>query len=70
MLMVEAGGVEPPSEKSITKASPGADRSLNFTAGPSTDGLTFGYLDRLSINLRELIDERPGLFDARPDLPG
>jgi hypothetical protein len=67
---VEAGGVEPPSEKSTTKASPGSDRNLNFAAGPSTDGLTFDYLDQLSINLRELIDERPGLFDARPDLPG
>jgi hypothetical protein len=68
--MVEAGGVEPPSEKSTTKASPGADRNLDLAAGPSTDGLTFGDLDWLSTNLRELVDEHPGLFDARPDLPG
>jgi hypothetical protein len=69
MFLVEAGGVEPPSEKLITKASPGSDRSLDFAADPSTDGLALGYLDQLSINLRELIDERLGLFDARPDLP-
>jgi len=54
----------------ITKASPGADRTLSFAATPSTDGLGFGYRDKLSINLRELVDERPGLFDARPGLPG
>jgi hypothetical protein len=68
--VVEAGGVEPPSEKSTTKASPGADRNLDFALLPSTDELQFGYLDKLSIDLRELTDERPGLFDARPDLPG
>ena len=68
--MVEAGGVEPPSEKATTKASPGADRNLNFAAAPSTDELSFDYLDDLSFSLRELAEERPGLFDARPDLPG
>lgn len=68
--MVEAGGVEPPSGKPTTKVSPGADRSLKFAADPSTDELALGYLDNLSTNLRELIDERPGLFDARPGLPG
>jgi hypothetical protein len=36
----------------------------------STDELKLSYLDDLSISLRELTDERPGLFDARPDLPG
>lgn len=68
--MVEAGGVEPPSEKVITEASPGADRSLNFAYFASTDRLETCYLDNLNINLRELIDVHPGLFDARPDLPG
>jgi len=67
---VEAGGVEPPSEKAATKASPGADRNLDFALLPSTDELKLGYRDDLSISLRELADERPGLFDARPDLPG
>jgi hypothetical protein len=68
--LVEAGGVEPPSEKVTTGTSPGADRSLNFAAGPSTDELTLGYPDNLSIRLRELANERPGFFDARPGLPG
>ena len=45
MLVVEAGGVEPPSEKSTTKASPGADRNLDFALLPSTDELQLGYLD-------------------------
>ena len=67
---MEAGGVEPPSEKAATQASPGADRSLNFALLPSTDELQLSYRDNLSTSLRELTDERPGLFDARPDLPG
>lgn len=68
--MVEAGGVEPPSEKALTEASPGADCNLNFTFGSSADELAVSYLDDLSASLRELTGERPGLFDARPDLPG
>jgi len=68
--MVEAGGVEPPSEKVITTTSPGADRNLNFAAGSSTDELALGYPDNLSIRLRELANERPDLFDARPGLSG
>jgi len=68
--MVEAGGVEPPSEKVTTAASPSADRNLNFAFASSTDKLSVSYLDDLSISLRELTNERPGLFDARPDLPG
>lgn len=68
--MVEAGGVEPPSEKIATEASPSADRNLDFASIPFTDELNFGYRDNLSSNLRELVAERPGLFDARPDLPG
>ena len=67
---MEAGGVEPPSEKVTTEASPGADRSLNFAAASSTDELGFGYPDDLSIRLRELADERPDLFDAFPGLSG
>ena len=67
---MEAGGVEPPSEKVTTEASPGADRTLDFAAASSTDELGLGYLDDLSICLRELTNERPGLFDARSDLPG
>jgi hypothetical protein len=68
--MVEAGGVEPPSEKVFKEASPSADRNLSFACFTSTDGLETCYRDRLSTNLRELVNERPGLFDARPDLPG
>jgi hypothetical protein len=68
--MVEAGGVEPPSEKVKTEVAPGADRSLDFALQSSTDELKLSYLDDLSNSLRELTDERPGLFDARPDLPG
>jgi len=67
---VEAGGVEPPSEKVKTKAAPGADRSLDFALQSSTDELKLSYLDDLSGSLRELVAKRPGLFDARPDLPG
>ncbi len=69
-ILVEAGGVEPPSEKVTTATSPGADRSLDFAAASSTDELGLGYRDDLSVSLRELADERPGLFDARPGLPG
>jgi hypothetical protein len=69
-MLVEAGGVEPPSEKVTTKTSPGADRNLNFAATSSTDELSFGYLDDLSTILRELISERPDLFDARTGLSG
>jgi hypothetical protein len=68
--LVEAGGVEPPSEKVTTEASPSADRNLNFAAASSTDGLGLGYLDDLNSYLRELVGEHPGLFDARPGLPG
>lgn len=67
---MEAGGVEPPSEKVTTGTSPGADRTLDFASGPSADELAFGYLDDLSIRLRELTNERPDLFDARPGLSG
>ena len=67
---MEAGGVEPPSEKVTTDVSPGADRSLNFAAFSSTNELELGYLEKLSTNLRETIREHPGLFDARPNLPG
>ena len=67
---MEAGGVEPPSEKATTEAAPGADRSLNFALQSSTDELKLSYLDDLSGSLRELAAKRPGLFDARPDLPG
>ncbi len=67
---MEVGGVEPPSEKAATGTSPGADRNLNFAACSFTDELALGYLDNLSIHLRELMNERPGLFDARPGLPG
>ncbi len=70
LILVEAGGVEPPSEKVTTATSPGADRSLNLAAASSTDELGLGYLDDLSIRLRELTNERPGFFDARPGLPG
>ena len=68
--MVEAGGIEPPSEKMTTGVSPGADRILNFALAPSTDELSFGYLDDLSTGLRELTSEHPGLSDARTGLPG
>jgi hypothetical protein len=68
--MVEAGGVEPPSEKVTTKTSPGSDCNLNFAFSPSTDKLAVSYLDNLSTVLRELNSERPGLFDARTGLPG
>jgi hypothetical protein len=37
---------------------------------PSTDELSFGYLDDLSTSLRELTSERPGLSYARTGLPG
>lgn len=67
---MEAGGVEPPSEKVATEASPGADCILNFAFDSSTDELAVGYRDNLSTSLRGLTDERPGFFDARPDLPG
>ena len=70
LFLVEAGGVEPPSEKVTTGTSPGADRSLDFAASSSADELALGYLDDLSIRLRELANERPGFFDARPGLPG
>jgi hypothetical protein len=67
---VEAGGVEPPSEKVTAKTSPGADRNLNFAFFAFTDELESGYLDNLSTILRELISERPDLFDARTGLSG
>lgn len=69
IFLVEAGGVEPPSEKVTTKTSPGADCSLNFASGSSTDEPAVGYLDDLSTILRELNGERLGLFDARTGLP-
>jgi len=68
--LVEAGGIEPPSEKMTTGVSPGADRNLKFAYVPSTAELNFGYLDDLSTGLRELAGERPGLVDARTALPG
>ena len=67
---MEAGGIEPPSEKMTTGVSPGADRSLNFTFVPSTAELNIGYLDDLSTGFRELTGEHPGLIDARTALPG
>ena len=67
---MEAGGVEPPSEKPTTETSPCADRNLNLAALPFADELEFSYLDDLSGSLRELAAKRPGLFDARPNLPG
>ena len=66
---MEAGGVEPPSEKVTTKTSPGADCNLNFASDSFTDELAFSYLDNLSTILRELNNERLGLFDARTGLP-
>lgn len=69
-LLVEAGGIEPPSEKMTTGVSPGAVRTLVFTVIPSTDKLDLGYLDDLSTSLRELASEQPGLSDARTRLPG
>ena len=68
--MVEAGGIEPPSEKMTTGVSPGAVRILGFAMIPSTDKLDLGYLDDLSTSLRELAGEQPGLSDARTRLPG
>ena len=68
--MVEAGGIEPPSEKMTTGVSPGADRNLVLATTPSTDKLSIGDLDHLSTNLRELTSEHPGLSDARARLPG
>lgn len=69
-FLVEAGGIEPPSEKMMTGVSPGAVRIFDFTMFPSTDKLEYGYLDVLSTDLRELAGEQPGLSDARTRLPG
>jgi len=65
--MVEAGGVEPPSEKVTTVVSPGAVRNWSFASTSFTDKLSISYLDKLSADLRELTSEQPGLMTPAPD---
>ena len=67
---MEAGGVEPPSEKAATETSPGAARTLNLAAVAPTGRVYLGHLDALRLVLRELDQRQPGLGDALPFLPG
>jgi len=70
MVMVEARGVEPLSEKMLCTVSPSAAGVLNFASEASPGKVFVSYLDNLSYCLRELTVERPGLSDARTGLPG
>jgi len=52
--LVEAGGVEPPSEKATTETSPGAARALCLAAVAPSGRVYLGHLDCLRLGLREL----------------
>lgn len=70
ILGMETPGVEPGSEKANQGASTSVSCNLEFAQTTRTRTLSPCYLDNLSGNLRELIPEHPGLFDALALLPG
>ncbi len=53
-MLVEAGGVEPPSEKATAVTSPSAARDLFLAAAAPAGRVRLGHLDDLRLGLREL----------------